>query len=38
VPDDLETEVEDQVDDVGFIGVEKRHGVATARPSLKPQN
>ena len=29
---------DDQIDDVGLIGIEERHGVATTCPSLEPQN
>ena len=38
VPDDVEPEVDDQVDDVRFVGVEERHGVATACPSVQPEH
>ena len=38
MPDQVQAEVDDEVDDVGFLGIEKRHGVATTCPSLKPQN
>jgi len=38
VPEQVEAEVGDQVDDVGLFGVEERHGVAAAGAALQPQH
>ena len=38
VPEDLQPEVDDQVDDVGLLGVEERHGVAGTGSRLEPQH
>jgi hypothetical protein len=38
VPEELEAEVDDQVDDIRFLGVEEGHGVAGARAALQPEH
>src|SRR5262249_28590916 len=38
MPQQVEAEVDDQVDDVRFFGVEERHRVAATRAALEPKH